>query len=519
MNRLEYYKRRYTRAYSIFTQWISLLQACQHYTVPHRDIFYYTNYTQGTQKNGKVYDTTAVAATRTFVSKIQNALTPPQQVWAYLEAGINIPEEQRQMVNEYLQRTTDVIFNYLRHSNFDLAVSECYYDLAIGTAIMVINEGDTDEQPLRFYSIPLAQLAFEESINGYIESAYRTWGEVKISEIEIMWPNAILPSWMIAQLEQDPNATIKNLYEGVIYCHGDKKPYKYVLWIDSDIMLEEEDDSSKWIIFRWSKINNEVMGRGPVMDALPSILSLNEIARLELTSANLNICKPYMAYSDGVFNPWTFKLEPNTVIPISPLAGSSGNYPLIPMPDVANPAFMQLTSMDLRQQINKLLFAEPLGPVNTPTRTATELALRQRSLAEEIGPLFTRLQQEFLSRVISRVMRILEKRGLIEKLVINGETISVRYQSPLVIAQGQQDVNTFVEYAQILQAIYGPEYAVANLNPVETPMWIAEKLGIDKKLIPTKEGIEQMLEQQMEKQQEMEDLQMGAMSAEVPRAA
>jgi hypothetical protein len=508
LNKLEYYKRRYTRAYSIFTQWISILQACQHYCVPHRDLFYYTNYTQGAQKNGKVYDTTQVAAGRSFTSKLQGTLTPPGQVWAILEAGTDFDEEDKVQVNEYLQYATDTIFNYIQHSNFDLAINECYYDLLIGTACLQINPADDQVgAPFICYSIPLAQLCFEESINGYIESAYRTWGEVRISEIQIMWPNAKLPQWMLEQLRMDPNSTIKNLYEGVIYVHGDKLPFKYVLWIDSDILLEEEDVSGKWIIFRWSKVNNEIFGRGVAMEALPSIMSLQEIFRLELTSANLNVCKPYMAYSDGVFNPWTFRIEANTVIPVSPTSG--GEWPIAPLPDVANPNFMQLTAQDLRNQINKLMFSEPLGDIKDSTKTATELALRQRQLAEEIGPAFTRLQQEFMSKVIQRIIHILQGKGLLEPLKINGNDVQLRYQSPLVVAQGHKNVEGYVEYVQVIQSIMGPEIATIMQNPIEVPVWIGEQLNINKKLLPDKERIKQFLQQ---KSDELNQLQQGAIN-------
>ena len=72
-----------------------------------------------------------------------------------------------------------------------------------------------------------------------------------------------------------------------------------------------------------------------------------------------------MAYSDGVFTPWTFQLSANTVIPVA--RGNAGEWPIAAMPDVANPNFMQLTSNDLRAQINKLMFADPLGdPKDTP---------------------------------------------------------------------------------------------------------------------------------------------------------
>lgn len=499
--RLAYYRRRYNRANTVAIQWWALVETSYHYAVPSRDLFYWSNQTQGIQRNAVVYDTTAVFATRNFVSKIQNALTPPQQIWASLVPGSNVSKEDKEdsELQSKFEDLTDKIFDYIRQSNFDLAISECYFDLAIGTAALMVMEGD-DETPLRFHSVPANQLAIEESINGFINSEYRTFGDVRIMDIQTMWPRAKLTPRLQIAIDQDPNAVCKALFEGVVYVEGEDKPYRNVLWTDEAILFEEELESSPWIVFRWSKINNETNGRGPVVEALPTIMSLNELMRLELTSANLNVCKPYMAYSDGVFNPYIFNVQPNTVIPIAPSA--NGNYPIVPLPDVANPAFMQVTSQDLRMQINNLLYANPLGQVNdTPTRTATELALRQRNLAEEIGPVFTRLQQEFLAPLIKRIMYILRKKGLIEPVIVDGKEIDIKYQSPLVTAQGQLDVQGFLQYFQALQGIMGPEGAISVLNPVEVPFWLAEKLSIDTRLLADKGSFEDTLKSNSEMQQ------------------
>jgi hypothetical protein len=144
-----------------------------------------------------------------------------------------------------------------------------------------------------------------------------------------------------------------------------------------------------------------------------------------------------------------------------------------------------------------------LGPIDSPTKTATELALRQKSLAEEIGPLFTRLQQEFLSRVIQRIIHILQIKGLLEPLIVDGREIMVRYQSPLVVAQGKQDVLGFIDYFTALQSIW-QQGAINYVDPVKTPIWIAEKLGIDKNLIPEAAQLEKVLKEQSEQQQAMQ---------------
>src|SRR5260221_497923 len=128
------------------------------------------------------------------------------------------------------------------------------------------------------------------------------------------------------------------------------------------------------------------------MEALPAAISLQEISRIELESANFNLSKPYMGISDGIFNPWTYKIKANQIIPIA--RSADGQPPLIPLPDTANPAFMQLTSEVLRNQINDMMYAQPLGSVEGPARTATDSAIRQRNLLEEIGPIMTRLENE-----------------------------------------------------------------------------------------------------------------------------
>lgn len=505
-SKLETYKRRYVRAQGVAYQWWALLQACYHYFTPQRNLYYQTNQTQAAQRNVRVYDTTQIAAGRNFVSKLQNSLCPPQMTWALLEPGSEIPEEYKTEFQQELDKFNERLFSYIRSSNFDLAINECFQDLITGTAVLVCNAGTSDDKPLIFGSIPLAQVSIEESVSNRAESCYRTWQEVKVSDIELMWPNAVIPSELLELYKQDPTATVKNVIEAVVHNPRDALPYNYCVWWENNMLLDEKEATSPLIIFRTSKLNNEVFGRGVGMDALPSVMSLQTAFYFEMTAANLNICKPYMAYSDGVFNPWTFNMQPNTVIPVSPT--TNGQFPIQPMPDVANPAFMQITTADLRMQINKLMYADPLGPMETTPRTAFELSIRQRNLAEEIGPMFTRLQQEFMEPVINRIIYILQARGLLPKLVIDGKVVTARYKSPLTQSQGQQDVDTFLRYQQTMQAIVGAESAIVYLKPEQIGVWTAEKMGVDSTLINSKEDMKALFDQQNEEAQQEKEMMM-----------
>ncbi len=513
MKELKYYKARFDKSKGTAMLWMNLLRVTYKNFIPDRDLFYYPNQTQGVQKNAGIFDVTPMSARRTFVSKIHMALTPPKQNWAELEADDKITDEtERKHFNEELIQYTNELFNYIRASNFDRVVHECYNDLSVGTAALQIIEG-TDEEPLIFRSVPINQIYIEPSISGTVKSCYREYGGILVSDVLANFPNAEIPPEIMKQFNENPNATIKNLYEGMVYVVEDSRnPYHYVLWIDGKILEGKRLESSEWVIPRWTTINNQAFGIGVCIDALPAAISLQEMARIELEAANFNLDKPYMGISDGVFNPWTFSIQANKIIPIA--RSPDGQPPLIPLPDTANPAFMQLTSETLRAQINQMMYSQPLGPVDAPAKTATDAAIRQRNLLEEIGPIYTRLENEWLMPILERCMYILAAKGKLERVKIGEQSIKVKFKSPLVTAQGQESVRKVLDAVQVLQAIYGDDSQIF-LNPGELPGWIWEQFGNDPKLMPDPDKLREMLASQSEQQQQAQITQQDAMEAQL----
>lgn len=511
-NLLEILRKRYNSAKYVADLWIPIQQASYFYAIPFRNRYYLPGKEfQGTIQNTRVYDTTAVEAVTTFVSKIHDTMTPVQTQWGFLEIdetmvedpeseeNLQLMEESQMILDRYMRQ----LFAYIHASNFDVTINECYYDLSVGTSALVINQID-EKTPFLCTSIPADKLAIEEAVNGNIESWFRTWQNLKVSELKTRWPNIIITPNLQALVAGDPDAVVRNIYEGVAYFPKQKEKYLYAVWADNDLLLSQWLESSAGIVWRWKKTNNETWGRGPVMDALPSIISLNEMARVELASANLNTFRPYMGFSDAVFNPHTFKLEPFTIIPISPV-GSNGQVPLIPLPNSASPEFAQMTMSDLRMQIKKLIFAEePQDSRSVQPQTAYELALKQSTLAEKIGPIFARMQQEFLWPVIKRFAYILNSIGLLPYPEVNGLPIKFRYKSPLALAQGRAEVEKFVQYIQVMQGVMGPEASQLYINPKTTPYMLAKMMQIDERFLNKPEQVAQIAQQLLNKQSLME---------------
>lgn len=521
---LEKLRKRYLAAKQVADLWIPIMQACFFYAVPFRNRYYLPGKEfQGTTQNVRVYDTTAVEAVTTFVSKIHGTMTPPEVQWGYLEVDKAMVEYQSdptsmetlQQAQISLDRYMRSMFSFIHASNFDTVINECYYDLSIGTAALVINQY-TDKDPFLCTSIPMDKLCISEAVNGKIESWFRTWQNLKIGELDTRWPNIILTPGLTSSLMGDPDAVVKQVYEGVAYFAHGEKPYLYAVWADDGVMFTEWLDSNPGIIWRFKKTNNETWGRGPVMEALPSIISLNEMARLELACANLNIFRPFMGFSDAVFNPHTFKLEPFTVIPIAPI-GVNGQVPLIPLPDTSSPEFTQFTIGDLRMQINKLLFADsPVDSESVQPQTAYELSLNQQKLAEKIGPLFSRLNQEFLRPAIERFAYILHKTGKLPRPKLNGIPIKFKYKSPLALAKGQQDIARFTQFVQLMQGVMGPDISQIYINPKTTPYLLAESLQLNPEFLNDLEEVKKVM-QNVQNQHSMQQL-VADPSASTPEA-
>lgn len=520
---LEQFQKRYAAAREVAYLWMSLHNACYFFAIPNRDKFYRPKEQQGEMRGSRVYDTTAIEATKTFVSKLHTAMTPPQTQWGYMQVDEQWAAENPDMLQDAQQMLDDYmthLFTYLHDSNFDVVINECYFDLAVGTSCLVVNQY-THNQPLLFTSVPMDKLSVEEAMTGKLESWYRYWEDTKINEIHIRWPKAIIPSELKEQAKQNYDATVRIIYEGVMYVPTERKPYHYVVCTDSNILYDEYFDINPGIIWRFQKTNNDVFGRGPIMDALPSIISLNELARIELAAANLNTFKPYMGFSDAVFNPHTFVMQPMTIIPIAPI-GTSGQAPLIPLPDSSAPQFSQLTIQDLRMQIRSLLFADSPIPAQGPMdskqpATATELMINQQMLAQRIGPLFSRLQQEFLFPLIERCGYILDKMGLLPLPKIKGAKINFQYRSPLALAKGQEQIGRFTQYFQILQGIAGPDMAQLYINSGAYPWMLAELMQIDMRFLNSRENVQktaQSMQQQQAAQQAMQQEEAGAQVAQ-----
>tara|TARA_X000001388_G_scaffold71009_1_gene60532 strand:- start:2351 stop:3904 length:1554 start_codon:yes stop_codon:yes gene_type:complete len=499
---IDSFLKKYDKAKSVRQRWESLFDECYEYALPMRQTFG-TN-SIGERRDDKIFDETAVVGVQEFASRLQAGLVPNFARWADFTAGSEIPTEQRDAINNELEEVTDYVFEVIQNSNFGQEVHESFMDLAIGTGVLHVEEGDSIN-PINFTALPLPHVVLDVGPDDRIDHVYRE-RDIRYSDIMVLYPKATINNRLQSVMTANPDGRTKVL-EIICkdYSQMNEDAYFCIIFdINTKCMLKYETfkgtGSNPFICFRWSKDPGAIYGRGPLINALSAIKTTNLTIELILENAQMAISGVYQMDDDGVINPDTINLVPGTVIPKAP--NSAGLQPVKAAGsfDVAN-----IILSDMRLNIKRALYNDMLGNPDRTPASATEIAERMADLSRRIGSAFGRLQAELVQPVLQRVVYILKKQGRIEIPTINGRSVKVRSVSPLSQAQANQDITSINRFLEMIGVRFGPELTNVLINSEETAIYLAKKFGIPEYLLRDLEERKQIIAmaQQLQQQQTM----------------
>lgn len=471
--------KRYQNAKDEMQDWRHLLDEAYKYTLPNKNDFYKKS--TGEAVNNTIYDDTAVEAVQNFANNIQQVLVPPMRRWANLEAGDEVPESKKDAMNSELELINKSLFKYIDLSNFSLSIVESFQELAVGTGFLLLNEGSMDN-PLHFSSVPLSKLAVEAGSGERIQNVWRSW-ELPVRRIKREWPKAKLTPKLSRLLGNSPDEKV-NLTEGTIYYPDNSDGYQYLYYVTDDEgkcdLINEFRSYSPWIVFRFSRSSWETLGRGPVITALSRIKVANKMQELELKTYQFRALPTYMAYDTGIVNPFTLKIEPGSIIPVTPVGNTD---PIKPLPLAGDPQFAQLKLEQIQQSIRNILFANPIPALAQESeKSATEISILQQEWMRKNASSFGRLISEAVKPIIEKSIIILRKKGLIPKVELDGKEVTIKYESPLAQIQNRDDLQRAEEFVQVMTGTFG-EAGLAAINIPKFPGYIAKKLRVDEDVV------------------------------------
>ncbi len=453
------------------------------------------NASDAQQQKARIYDSTAPDSVKTGVATVMGAMVPSNALWFGLDVGGESDDERR-----FLDGMSKFIWENVHASNFDAEACDGMIDEWVaGWFVLFLDE--REEGGFYFEAWPVGECCIASSRSGgLVDTVYRkfqysvsqcvaVYGYDNVSQAlkakydakqfdeKVRIVHAIEPR----QLYDVKGKTAKNM--PFSSCHVEES--------NGHLLRESGFNEFPCMVPRWMRLPGSAYATGPMSDALPDVMTLNEAKKWTLMGAETAIAPPMIAEDDGVLNVRNIKLGPRKII----VANSVDSMkPLITGADVK--AGM-LTVEDLRSSIRKILLADQLPPADGPVKTAYEWSVRVQALRAMLGPMFGRFQSEFLQALIERAFGIVWRANIRNEYQLVGKppqsllnrNFSIRYLSPLARAQKLADVDAMDRYEISLGQASAVDPSVLDVYDWEE----AERergllLGVPQKLIRDKKA-------------------------------
>lgn len=446
-----------------------IYQDLTNYLVPFGGDFWNTR-NKGDGRQDDIFDSTGPNALNTAAAGIFARAVNPASKWFSLRVNDREAMEDED-VKEWLEDTRNTLQEFINRNLAAELFQAIKMLLAYGTAVLFI-----EEDPIRGFTgqgFSLANTWIEVDDTGHVNGVYR--------EFQMTAANAVL-KWGAGKVSNDlrtaANAQEPKLHTFVHYVSARRDRDKDKIdaqnmpwsskWIEMATKHQIEDSGfpeGPYMVPRLDVLPGEMYGRGQGHVALPDILTLNALVKLELDAANMSIRPPLDIPDEAYVTP--FDLTPGALNYNQDLSGRRAQA-LAVTGDIRITA---QTKQNLQASIRQSFFNDELRLAQGPQRTATEFLERQQENNLLMSPLQVRIEQGLLEPTINRGFGILSRQGRFleppESLQIlleegDGDLVIV-YDSPLAKAQKLQDVVAIDRTLQHIGELTGSGFP-AHLN-------------------------------------------------------
>ena len=494
-----------------FSSWEQRGQDIIDYLIPSRtDII--SRRQPGAQKTQHINDTTPTDALNKCAAGFMGYHTTQSAPWFSLATQnrelMEFPE-----VKFYLQEVVRVMQGVFNSSTFYSQMHEYYIELAgFNTACMWIAEDPTNF--LYFKSIPFGRYRIAENYRGLVDVVYRVYPETA-RNLETEFGKEALPDEVKRVLEDNKYEETFQIVHAVwprtdVDIGGIPEifPFQSAYYLKAGMTAGGEHVIEKagfhefpYAVARWSKDSGEKMGRGPGIDNMPDIKTLQKQDKAILKADQKRVDPP-------------LDIPPGyrTAIRTGP-AGlnfrAKGTESISALHEITGDTSAANVSIKERQdRVKKAFFNDVfmmLQNLTTGRMTIPELMERIGEKLTILGPVIGRLHHEATGPIIGRSYGILSRQfppvlpELPEALV--DQDFEIVYLSQLSKAQRASEVRTNMEAVNMIFAVAEriPEI-VDNINGDEFAKDLWDLTGVNQKLLNDPREVQAIREQRAEQQ-------------------
>ncbi len=397
---------------------------------------------KGEKRSEFIFDSTAPIALGRFASIMDSLITPQSETYHFL-ATSNPQVNKDKDVRTYFETVNRLLFKYryAPKANFSAQNNRNFFSIgAYGNGCVFTDAlDDSKEKGVRYRNTHLAETYFAENHQGLVDKVYRYFPMTARQAIQMCGMlKAEVPSYLNDEKNKEREFWFLHCVKPREDVDYERKDFKGMPWasyyisIQQELVLNEGGYTSfPYAIARYNQTPGEVYGRGPMMEVLPSIKTLNEEKKQVLQAGHRALNPVLMLFDDGIMN--RFNLAPGA----QNFGGvTADGRPLVhPLP-VGNLMVGKELMDDERKDINDVALVNLFQlMIESPQKSATEVMELAREKGILIAPTSGRIQAEYLGQLIDREIDVLGEQRLIPPMPqllkeAKGE-YRVTYNSPL----------------------------------------------------------------------------------------
>ncbi len=428
--------------------------------------------TQPIHDQDELFDNTAVDTLSDFAADCQNDFTPAETEWVKLEPSQELTGAQKAQITPQIAAYQTAVFSEIGRGNFHEASQESYPDLGLGTCAMCIQDLEPNE-PIHNQAISITDLLIVRGAYGGLDFKGRRH-RPKYSELPYLYSTAEWSPEIRGKIEKGDGTRV-NVVESFWRLRDvpGTERWQYALMVDkvcAQDFIYEGAGSCAVIAARWKTDSTTAWGIGSLYHALPTIKTLDQLCYLILKHLNKSV-DPAMAYDDDGVTNFDNGLVPGTTIPRSP----GSKIDILESETDFDPAFFERASM--KEDIRRALFQDKPDQQGKTPPTASQWIDEGLRNDRRKGAPIGRIRTEWQWAIFQRYAYLLEKRGILPKVELNGKLIRLRPQSPLIRSQKQEEVLTADKLLEIIGMRFGPQAVQILVKMLGTARAMKEGLG------------------------------------------
>jgi hypothetical protein len=413
--------------------------------------------------------------TEDFVNEALNTFMPQNEQWCEQKPGMfakALPADAEQKVND----NTTQIFGAIKSCNFYSELGKAAYpDLGLGTMGMFITDPGA-AQNLRCLATPLRELEINLGPDGNVDDRFAV-RYTKNRYVNMLLKGITLPKDLQEQIDSGPHKATEirwgywRLWDEL----GDET-YQHVAMIKNRVVHSARligEGSCPLIVSRFGATCDWAFGLGRLLRALPELRQIDELEGQKVSHIELNLTPPFAWPSDSIAA-IEQGLEPGYGYPIQ--VGSQDA--IVPIYKPGPPESGVYLIDDKVKRLRKMFYVDyPEQRGDTPPTLGQwmdELARAQR----RIGYAGMSFWQEGPAQYFLRFKYLLQKRGVIDPVKVNGNIVALHPVNPAQRAAEQQEIATAVRFIQIAGQAW-PEEFKAYIDGAGSMKALLDKMRVE----------------------------------------